>query len=74
MRQRTEDLVLVVLQHLGWWIKPARVVAAVENFVDHTLPAALGIVLLAACPGGTTSNMFSSYARGDVALSISLTA
>ena len=35
---------------------------------------ALGLILLAACPGGTTSNMFSSYARGDVALSISLTA
>lgn len=35
---------------------------------------ALGLMLLAACPGGTTSNMFSSYARGDVALSISLTA
>lgn len=36
--------------------------------------AAVGLMLLAACPGGTTSNMFSSYARGDVALSISLTA
>lgn len=35
---------------------------------------AIGLLLLAACPGGTTSNMFSSYARGDVALSISLTA
>ncbi|MCR9258904.1 MAG: hypothetical protein NXH95_04220 [Pseudomonadaceae bacterium] len=35
---------------------------------------AVGLMLLAACPGGTTSNMFSSYARGDVALSISLTA
>jgi bile acid:Na+ symporter, BASS family len=35
---------------------------------------AIGLMLVAACPGGTTSNMFASYARGDVALSISLTA
>jgi bile acid:Na+ symporter, BASS family len=35
---------------------------------------ALGLMLLAACPGGATSNMLSRYAGGDVALSISLTA
>jgi BASS family bile acid:Na+ symporter len=34
----------------------------------------VGIVLLAACPGGTTSNLLTHMARGDVALSISLTA
>ena len=33
----------------------------------------VGIVLLAACPGGTTSNLLTHMARGDVALSISLT-
>lgn len=36
--------------------------------------AAVGLVLLAACPGGATSNAFSQLARGDVALSVSLTA
>lgn len=34
----------------------------------------IGMVIIAACPGGATSNMFSRYAKGDVALSISLTA
>jgi len=34
----------------------------------------VGIVLLAACPGGTTSNLLTHMARGDVALSVSLTA
>ena len=34
----------------------------------------MGLILLAACPGGATSNMFTRYARGDVALSISMTA
>lgn len=35
---------------------------------------AVGLVLIAACPGGATSNAFSQFARGDVALSVSLTA
>jgi BASS family bile acid:Na+ symporter len=34
----------------------------------------LGLVILALCPGGPTSNLFTKYAKGDVALSISLTA
>jgi len=32
-----------------------------------------GLVLIAACPGGTTSNLFAFLGRGDVALSILLT-
>lgn len=35
---------------------------------------AVGIMIIAACPGGATSNAFSFMAKGDVALSISLTA
>lgn len=35
---------------------------------------AAGMVLLALCPGGVTSNAFTHLARGDVALSVSLTA
>ena len=35
---------------------------------------ALGLIIIAACPGGSTSNAFSFMARGDVALSVSLTA
>jgi bile acid:Na+ symporter, BASS family len=34
---------------------------------------ALGMVLLSLCPGGPTSNLFAKFAKGDVALSISLT-
>jgi bile acid:Na+ symporter, BASS family len=34
----------------------------------------LGLLLLAASPGGITANLFSHLARGDVALNISLTA
>jgi BASS family bile acid:Na+ symporter len=35
---------------------------------------AVGLVLLTACPGGPTSNLITYLARGNVALSISLTA
>ncbi len=35
---------------------------------------AIGMVILAACPGGTTSNVVSYLARGDRPLSITLTA
>ena len=35
---------------------------------------ALGVMLIAAAPGGVTSNILTKFAKGDVALSISLTA
>lgn len=35
---------------------------------------AVGIMILAACPGGVTSNLLTHLARGDTALSVSLTA
>jgi BASS family bile acid:Na+ symporter len=35
---------------------------------------ALGMILVAACPGGNVSNFYSSISKGNIALSISLTA
>tara|TARA_B100000029_G_scaffold281425_1_gene275488 strand:- start:62 stop:913 length:852 start_codon:yes stop_codon:yes gene_type:complete len=35
---------------------------------------AVGVMIIAAAPGGVTSNLITSFAKGDVALSISLTA
>jgi len=35
---------------------------------------AVGVMIIAAAPGGATSNILTSFAKGDVALSISLTA
>jgi bile acid:Na+ symporter, BASS family len=35
---------------------------------------ALGMILVAACPGGNVSNFFSMLAKGNVALSVTLTA
>ena len=35
---------------------------------------AVGLMLLSFCPGGVTSNILAKFAKGDVALSVSLTA
>ena len=35
---------------------------------------ALGVMIIAAAPGGVTSNILTRFANGDVALSITLTA
>lgn len=35
---------------------------------------AVGVVLLTACPGGAHSNIYASFAKADVALSVTLTA
>ena len=35
---------------------------------------AVGMILLAACPGGTSSNLVTLLAKGDLALSVSMTA
>jgi BASS family bile acid:Na+ symporter len=43
-----------------------------KDFITPTV--GLGMVLVAACPGGNISNFISSLARGNIALSVSLTA
>jgi len=44
------------------------------NAVGIVGGVAVGIALVAAIPGGTTSNIFTYFARGNVPLSISITA
>ena len=39
-----------------------------------TIEIAIGVMLIAAAPGGVTSNILTFFAKGDVALSVSLTA
>ncbi|MDX1362601.1 bile acid:sodium symporter family protein [Arenibacter latericius] len=43
-------------------------------YLNLSPTTAVGVMLLAACPGGPTSNMLSYLAKGDLALSVSLTA
>ncbi|MCD6113019.1 MAG: bile acid:sodium symporter family protein [Bacteroidales bacterium] len=44
------------------------------RILNLTPSIALGMILVAACPGGNISNFISSLAKADVALSVSLTA
>jgi len=51
-------------------------IVAISITMIWSLPTeiAIGLILIAAAPGGVTSNILTSFAKGDVALSISLTA
>ena len=46
---------------------------AVVLMFGMTGALAVGMMILALCPGGTTSNLFTYFAKGDVALSVTLT-
>ncbi len=50
------------------------VALGVASVFELTGPLAVGLVLIATCPGGAHSNLFASLARGDTALSVALTA
>ncbi|GMT45547.1 MAG: symporter [bacterium] len=47
-------------------------IVLLKDFITPTI--ALGMILVAACPGGNISNFISSLAKANVALSVSLTA
>ncbi len=46
----------------------------IVNIFDLEPEIAIGFMILAACPGGATSNLISFMAKADLALSVSLTA
>ena len=44
------------------------------KILNTPMELALGVMIIAAAPGGVTSNILTKFAKGDVALSVSLTA
>ena len=50
------------------------VALCVALILNLSAPLAVGLMIIAAAPGGVTSNVLTKFADGDVALSISLTA
>ena len=50
------------------------VALGVALILNLPAPLAVGLMIIAAAPGGVTSNVLTKFADGDVALSISLTA
>ncbi|MBL4798616.1 MAG: bile acid:sodium symporter family protein [Oleispira sp.] len=64
---------LLLLPLIAWSL-----ILIIKTFIPLSLELSqllfLGLLILAACPGGATSNVISYLAGGDVALSISMTA
>ena len=56
---------LIMLPVVGW---------ALASIFPLSPELAVGVMLLAACPGGSTSNLITYLVKGNVALSITLTA
>ena len=44
------------------------------QIISLPIEIAMGVMIIAAAPGGVTSNILTKFAHGDVALSVSLTA
>jgi len=64
----------VILGLTGQIVILPLIALALIKWLDVTPMIAVGVMLIAACPGGSTSNLISHLAKGDTALSISLTA
>ncbi len=45
----------------------------ISYFSNMSLPLKVGMIILASCPGGTTSGLLTYYFKGNVALSITFT-
>lgn len=64
----------VVLGLIGQIVLLPMLAFAVSWVLDLPAVYFMGLVLVACCPGGSSSNVFSMLAKGDVALSVTLTA
>lgn len=58
---------------LQWFLLPLVAVLLIA-VLNLAVEVALGLIILAACPGGATSNVISHLSGGDAALSVTLTA
>lgn len=68
-----KDFIIGMLSQIV--ILPIVGIALVSLWGDQIAPElAMGVMLIAAAPGGATSNILTSLGRGDVALSVSMTA
>ena len=71
LRQTPKAVIAGLIGQLLWM---PLVALGIALFFDLEPTLAVGMMILAACPGGTTSNIISHVARANLALSITLTA
>jgi len=64
----------VVVGIMGQFIALPAIALALVYFLPLPLAISAGLIILAVCPGGITSNSVSFLSRGDLALSVTLTA
>ena len=64
----------VVIGMVGQFVALPAIALALVYFLPLPLAISAGLIILAVCPGGITSNSVSFLARGDLALSVTLTA
>ncbi|MBL4685580.1 MAG: bile acid:sodium symporter [Nannocystaceae bacterium] len=68
--RRPRGVLVGLASQFGWM---PLVAFALARGLDLPPAMAIGLVLVGCTPGGTTSNLFTYYARADLALSISMT-
>ena len=66
----TEGVVVGIVSQFG--LMPL-IAFGLSVMLDLPPAAAIGLIMIGCLPGGTTSNMFCYFARGDVALSVTMT-
>lgn len=71
LAQHPRAFLIGTASQFGWMPLLAFVLA---KLLDLPPLAAIGLIVMGTCPGGTTSNLYAHLARADVALSISMTA
>lgn len=69
--KRPRGVLIGVASQFGWM---PLVAFGLAKALELPPEIAVGLILVGCTPGGTTSNLFTYYARADVALSVSMTA
>lgn len=72
MKQPKPALIGILSQFIMMPLLTFLLVFSLQSWITPTI--GLGMILVAACPGGNISNFMSALAKGNVALSVSLTA
>ena len=70
---KPRGIILGQILQFGFMPLLAMAMGHLLGFYDHYPYIFVGMILITAIPGGVTSNLMTYYAKGDLALSISLT-
>lgn len=73
-RQLRHDRKALVTGLFSQYLLLPLITVALVYVIDPPKDIALGMVLIASCPGGNASNFFSMLAKGNLALSVTLSA